>query len=228
MNMLSEKINQAIKQTRANSKVKSPLAEELISALSGIDLYRKLSQRVKSGEAILITKLHSFGRSPKKIKVLGFKYCDSDKFVPVVKSKIFKKGTPRSKIVAAFRSAIKPQIKQFREDRKQKIITLMESEDPFKVQEAYKMGFCPLSGKRLLGGKNHVDHIKPFSVLLREFCFEQELELLSVKLNRQGEIKDKKLKEAWEDYHLEHATLQLVNGKANMKKGAKWDPSVQP
>lgn len=225
---ITDKIQLAIKETKANSKVKSPLHEQILSGLSDNPQYKKLVQRVKNGEAILIAKQHKYYSSPKKIKVLGFKYCDTNKFVPIVKSKLTKSKTSRAKIIAAFRKAVKPQIKQFREDRKNKIVAMMESGIPSEIQEAYKMGFCPLSGKRLMGRKNHVDHVYPFSRLLKDFCKLEELSLPEVKLNRQGEIKDRELKAKWETYHLEHATLQLVNGEANMAKGAKWDPSAQP
>jgi DNA replication protein DnaD len=100
----------------------------------------------------------------------------------------------KSDINGAFRDAIKHQIAEFRSNNKSKI----RSREPI-----------------------HVDQVYPFSKLLQEFLAENNVNLESIKLTRDKQIKNKELLKKWIDYHYKKAQLQMLSAKDNLKKSDK-------
>lgn len=141
---------------------------------------------------------------------------------------VAKRSTPnRNKVLAACRAVIAPQIAQYREafwatydKRVQAALDLRMDPPPFPR--------CALSGRNLKSCRTHVDHVAPpFVQLVANWLAEEGLTAdevgastayrRSLKRASMGDVLDK----SWHDYHAKHATLALVEAKANMRKGSK-------
>ena len=86
---------------------------------------------------------------------------------------------------------------------------------------------CRLSGRSLWSNKSHVDHCKPFLLLVNEWLAVQGLtfEQLSPK-SRKCSLGSEALDASWSHYHRQHAVLELLYAQANLQKGAKVAESV--
>lgn len=104
---------------------------------------------------------------------------------------------------AAFRVAIKDQIKQFRKDKKNQC----ESSDHEENNAANDIEY-------------EVDHILPFNELMKAFQDEHEgpIEIIYNTLTRTYDFADKKIKEKWVNFHQINATLQLLCKTCHRKK----------
>ncbi len=115
----------------------------------------------------------------------------------------------RSKVLAVMRQLVGEQIQAY---KKQRAKTL-------RVDYV-----CPLSGADLRKVTTHVDHAgdRPFITLAKEWAKlnNVNLELAQVS-ERLGRFKQAELNLSWQQYHQQHAVLELVEAKANMSKGAK-------
>lgn len=84
---------------------------------------------------------------------------------------------------------------------------------------------CALSGVLLAGRETHVDHVIPFCLLaesfIRDACLDVETLEISISNGFPCWIRDEAVRSVWQDFHLEHAQLQMVTAEANMAKGAR-------
>jgi hypothetical protein len=94
---------------------------------------------------------------------------------------------------------------------------------------------CPLSGKVFTAADRylvHIDHRSadsshhPFSTILRLFLLSEQLELKTVSLNIQGNLKAELLTLKWQKWHQTYADLVPVCKDYNLAKGAKRDDSA--
>lgn len=107
-------------------------------------------------------------------------------------------AAPRSKLLSALRHAVSPQVAEFKE-KAEKVCVQCGGGTPF-----------------------HVDHIYPFSCLVKEFrsthptptVFTDEVG------NQLGFGNDKGYAEEWCAYHRDKARLQLLCASCNLKKGS--------
>jgi len=81
---------------------------------------------------------------------------------------------------------------------------------------------CRLSGRSLWSNKSHVDHCKPFLLLVNEWLAVQGLtfDQLSPK-PRKCSLGSEALDASWSHYHQQHAVLELLYAQANLQKGSK-------
>lgn len=113
----------------------------------------------------------------------------------------------RSRVLGAMRTIISSQIENYRATRRQTIAVDFS---------------CPLSGVDLRVCTTHVDHKIPFIQLATTWAEEQSIDFSGVKLAGRGQtlrFADEKLNRSWQQYHQLHAELQLVEAKANLRKG---------
>jgi Protein of unknown function (DUF3223) len=84
---------------------------------------------------------------------------------------------------------------------------------------------CAISGDTLTGREVHVDHVIPFSFLVKEFlrltCIDVSKLNIIVAHGFPYWIEDEETRLLWQDFHQEQAQLQLVTAEANMSKGAR-------
>lgn len=114
---------------------------------------------------------------------------------------------------AACRTAVKPQIRSFRDKAFYKTDKIT----------------CPLSGEILTKYNCHVDHIYPdtFQNLVKNFIEEYNLDIHSVKIEptKDGEIetkfKHRDIEELFCNYHLAHAKLRIISKTENLKLSKK-------
>ena len=72
----------------------------------------------------------------------------------------------------------------------------------------------------------HVDHIKPFSIIKKEFLKQNQLIvpssfIRSIDNNIKFKREDKEFKKQWRKYHKSEAELQILCDKCNLKKSNK-------
>lgn len=214
----------ALSNTRANQKVVKEYALPLLRELINSSAYGFVVNR----EVELWARILRIGGYRRKYVVIEYE----DRQIPVTATKLYstkskcracgKKTCHRTKNLKTLRDAIKPQIIAFREQVKSRLrelkqITSEAGATSLEVaQEIHSLTTCPLSGKLLVKGSTHVDHITPFRELVEEFCQERDLDLCTDKLWLK---KNLPTLEEWEDFHDLRAELQLTNGIANIKKG---------
>ena len=113
--------------------------------------------------------------------------------------------TREAEAKAAFRTAIRDQIVEFR--------------------ACIELGglVCPITGEALTGHDQiHIDHEIPFETLLSRFLDEQSVQIDSIDVipTRDGstehELRDDRIRSAWQRYHREHALLRAVSRRANL------------
>ncbi len=106
---------------------------------------------------------------------------------------------------AAARTAIKPQIDNFRREA---------------LQSAEK---CPYTGETIHGGNCAVDHTPPdtFDKLLFDFSFEELINPLDITVASingvVAEFESAGLAKAWEDFHEANANLRLISKTGNLQ-----------
>lgn len=131
-------------------------------------------------------------------------------------TKISESRQNRNDALKALRQIVEPQIQTFRKSARK----ILDSEAGFSEK-------CPLSGELLRNckGDTHVDHVYPFSLMVEDFCRAYKLDLERVEVLIRGTkvyLKDTNLAEAWWDFHMMKAKLQLTCGKANIQKSNKY------
>lgn len=113
----------------------------------------------------------------------------------------------RRNALKAMRSAIEPQIQQYR--------------SRFAGQSVIKSS---LTGKPIFG-PYHVDHVFPFIRLVEEWCRENgyDLETIPVKCRSAScRLESVDMSESWFDYHAFHAEFQILDASENTSKGSKY------
>lgn len=150
----------------------------------------------------------------KKVKLGGYNKsvihaAKVGKFIPVTFNRL--EGTKtdhRSKVVAATREMIKPQIEAFK-------------------RATASVDFCEITKEPINGRKTHIDHsVVPFIDILLAWSASEAVSLEdSYKLKLKGrvgsrEFADARLTESWKRYHQKHAKLAKVLAEANLAKGA--------
>lgn len=126
----------------------------------------------------------------------------------------------RQRVLAAARAAIQSQIDEFRSSR-----------------DKSKPIICGITGNEVNWLNAHVDHIVPFITIFNNWITslphvsktdiepltEEEItkRIVAIELNRQGHIKDLRLRRKWQEYHRKHARLQFAEASANHAKGAR-------
>lgn len=109
-----------------------------------------------------------------------------------------------TKVRAAFRDTIRPQIDTFRDQA--------------------SVSVCPLSGVTLRPGETHVDHIIPFETLLQSFLSGEGLEITNVKVDpaldgqTHHRLSNQDLACRWYEFHRLHARLRIVSARANLSR----------
>ncbi len=168
--------------------------------MRGSEYYTKLSIDAQW----FVVKSVKLGGYNKKV-VHAFR---TGKFVPVTFNKIEALKTDhRSKVVAACREMIKPQIEAFR-------------------RATADVQFCELTKEPFNGRKFHVDHQHPFIDILTAWCASEGVSMEdSHKMKLKGrvgsrEFSDVRLTESWKRYHQKYAKLAKVLAEANLAKGA--------
>ncbi len=91
------------------------------------------------------------------------------------------------------------------------------------------------SSHQLISNKNiHVDHIVPFQKLLQDFLEKYNLQWQEIKLEKvpkntmqfklyRYQIQDRKLAQAWHDFHKKNAELQILSAKENLQKSSVYN-----
>lgn len=183
---------------------------EIIELCKQSKLYSKLANtdgcKVKIGTA-------SFGGRFNKFVCLE---APGHELRPIIQSKLidslFPKKTAASsqaRAIKAMRNLISGQISEYRQNYRK------------ACKLDARLLICPLSGADMRYCKTHVDHIYPFSLLVKDWAKLNNVDLAKIELNRQGLFKDDKLAESWLDYHKSQAKLQLTSQSANCSKGAR-------
>jgi hypothetical protein len=129
----------------------------------------------------------------------------------------------REKVLQIMRLLVKPQIEEFRANWRKKVNDAKLSNDIIAFSELTK---CPISSINLLRAKTtHVDHILPFSYLAKEFLSINKIDPFTAKLimGRSPRFADEQINKLWIDFHRERASLQVVEGSANIAKSNKMD-----
>jgi len=124
-------------------------------------------------------------------------------------------NNPKLNVLCAFRSAIRPQIVEFRELAFSNTSSLV----------------CPITNEVITKENCHVDHKEPsFKKLVEEFVYTYNINVDKIELggtNQDNSMEiyfiNSTLKKTWEDYHKQKALLQIVSAKGNLtkQKGAK-------
>lgn len=157
-------------------------------------------------------------RAVGKHRTKAFTLVSTDRVVPALLCVLFpakKPPTPRANLMACCRELIGSQIVEF--DRQFWAATASMRPGPR----------CPLSGRSLRANRTHVDHIEPFVRLVEQWAAEQGMTCneLGALVRTSRKLKrltmNEQLDASWIQWHLEHATLQIVCAKANLQKGAK-------
>ena len=223
----AEKLLSAIvKQYNLNTR--HPWAScEMTRALKEYLLNNKqISRHVQAEDACFVIKYTQV--AGRRLKMLHLVSENSGSLIILTKAKLHPEGhsrasrvVTRSLVLQAMRQAVDYQIKEFRSKEKAHRKRLAEEGS---YDELRRLITCPISGKLMVGSgaKLHVDHYrKPFIQIADEYLESKKLDNylgLAIKF-RYG--KPYLLEpESWQEWHKQEACLQLVNGKANIKKGA--------
>ncbi|CAM8819869.1 DUF3223 domain-containing protein [Burkholderia pseudomallei] len=116
--------------------------------------------------------------------------------------------TDRSRAVEALRFAVRPQLMVFRRSLALPVA-------------------CALTGEMIADHADlHVDHSKPFWLLVREFCLREGVNLAALKTVGNGEqltLQDEEMVCRFQRFHEKHARLQPTRKRANLEKGGDYD-----
>lgn len=108
--------------------------------------------------------------------------------------------------LSALRSAIRPQIDEFRTEA-------------FRATDRL---ICPVTGDTVMLGNHHVDHATPFQKLVDAWLAEQQLTLEKIDVDPHGDgdiedrITDPALAASWAAFHRAYARLRIVTREANL------------
>lgn len=216
---------QCLTETRIGQEPKQKA--ELLEMLKAVPCYAKMAS--KPG-VLLIARNKQFG--PRTVRCLCLEL--DEKCVPVLKSKLAKQparsakpckhcnevACSRKASLGVLRFLISDQIEDARSAHAKAIVQATKRNDK---AELYRLTHCPLTGKTLFGA-THVDHKEPFSKLVEQWAEQCLVNLCKQKLAGRGQTKifaDGNLNESWQEWHRQHAVLQIVTAKANLSKGAK-------
>jgi hypothetical protein len=197
-------------KTRVGDNVPPWIAQKILLECHGNAHYSTLATKCKNlGVRMLVIG----GRRAKHVCFLH-----GDSTIPITKNRLYPRKPAvctlcgsstccKKSVVKAFRDAIQDQILEF----KTKII-------PGECR-------CAISGTplSLCVGGYHIDHVVPFSSLLRRFCKEQGINICNLHLKGRGQCKKLPLEieKKWSDYHSQNARLQALCKKQNLRKGSK-------
>lgn len=219
----------AIANTRAGQPVAKQYAEPILALCLQHSSFATLAEHCGTGEARLIAKRVKLG--PRTMKAICFAYKGS--IVPITKAKLMSRPRTRpckhckamqchrNTNLAKMREAIAEQIVAHKQKVRDELVALGNKQErsAADLSRIRELTHCPLTGKRLLAGEVHVDHAFPFSKLIVAWLEQNEgITLCETKLWLK---RNAQLMTSWAEYHRANAVLQLVNGKANLSKGAK-------
>jgi len=151
------------------------------------------ANKIGCGVAAFFTRENDFGK-----KALALRRIDGV-LVDFSWVKCIDGDSQHKNITAAFRTAIRAQVRQF----KQRALTASST--------------CPLSGVPLTWDNSHVDHHIPFRVLLTSFLDKEKLILNDVQVD-QRELIDIELRQRWRSFHEDTAVLRLISATENLKR----------
>jgi len=210
--MNKTEIKKLFKKLLANRVASYVPGAEIIELCKQSRLYSKLALtdgcKVKIGTA-------NFGGRFNKFVCLE---APGHELRPIIQGKLIDSLFPKTraatssssgKVIKAMRNLVSGQISEYRQNYRKAC----------KIDA--RLLICPLSGVDMRYCKTHVDHVYPFSLLVKDWANLLRLDLAKIDLNRQGLFKDDKLAESWLEYHKSNAKLQLVSQSANCSKGAK-------
>lgn len=231
-------LREILKLCRAGQKLTAVDSQVVITNVLESIEFTDRQKQLSSHEDTWFT-VRSVCWSGRKLKCIHMCYPECATGLPLTLGKLEarpakRKATPRKStnsrdlVLAALRDIIRPQIVAFRSDFWKRYETrvkcaLSMSMDPPSYPR------CPLSGKNLKTCQTHVDHdVIPFVRLAETWVsatgqsYDQIAKGIRKvrKLGRYtlgSDLADK----SWYNFHLDNATLQLTNAKANMSKGAK-------
>lgn len=116
--------------------------------------------------------------------------------------------TNRSRAVEALRFAVRPQLMAFRRSLALPVA-------------------CALTGEIITDHADlHVDHAKPFWLLVHAFCLRENINLAALKTTGNGEhlgLQDEVMMLRFQRFHQERAHLQPTRKRANLEKGGDYD-----
>lgn len=198
------------------------MTRTLRSILSTTDRY---SRHIKTDKFVI--KLASAGGHT--YKCLHLVSENSGSLIPLSKSALVnclsgqkvQTTITRASVIAALREAVRYQIDEFRSKQKM----LREELIQLGYRElARELIICPLTNKSLSSGTVHVDHKIEFIVLLDAWLklktnCENFIDV-PARLHRGRVVIDEAYEKSWQNFHCQHAMLQLTLGKANIKKGS--------
>ena len=75
---------------------------------------------------------------------------------------------------------------------------------------------CGICGSEI-SGVSHVDHVKPFRVLVADFFGGDTHD--TIDMGEYSLLCDRDLAQSWKDYHMQNAELQITHQHCNLKKG---------
>lgn len=226
-----EPIGLACKTYRSGNNVPigSTIWLQLMLRLLDCSSYAKLASRVLTGEAKLICSTSILrGRRTKHVAIVSAKQS-----IPVTKARLYasksaksvckkcgknKRQCLRARNLAKLRAEIESQLIEHRQDVRSELLQLASqpARSTTVLLRVKALTHCPYSGARLQGGQTHVDHVVPFSQLIKDWASESPTS---------RDFCRKRLSKSqlanWSCYHKQHAKLVLCSQKANLRKGSK-------
>lgn len=222
-------IDKAIKATRMNSEVPKAEATAVLGEMAKRRGFMALAKKVRNGEAKLMAKRVIIANFPRKYICVCF---DKTK-VPITKAKLYgnkkvrackhcnRTNCHRSKSLSTLRKSIAIQISEYKQEVKQKAMSLASNNTPAAKIELHSLTHCAISGIPLAAGQVHVDHVYPFSYMVDDWLSQNNYEQTFLCNNKLWVKANRSVTDNWFAYHKENAMLQLVSAKANLKKSNK-------
>ena len=215
-----KKWSEIVKDTECNYFVKPPDFDFVHEVVSKIEKWKLLHSRVGLKYKIRNKKFQ--GRAVRGIVMITPK---SKSEVWLGKGKIVEELFPRKKPIpeykknkqealVAMRQIIEPQIISYRKS----VLRQLQGPMGRKIK-------CAVSGQAINAGEFHIDHRYAFKNIVQEFCRDYKIDLENVDVYRRGTkcyLKNTDIAEAFFDYHMMNASLQVLNATENLKKGSKY------
>lgn len=183
-------------------------------ALALTSSYSKASTKADSKFLIVKKMIRGY-------KVRGIAISYSNKVIFASKQKVLSEvfGTKQrvcddKKHAALVKKAMRDTVSEYMREKRKELKNKLRYDD-----------LCPLSGKRLMSTKTHVDHYsKPFSQIVEDFMREHEFDFRDLEVKQRGaklEFSESHIADAFYNFHHDHADLRLVDATENLKKSNK-------
>ena len=215
-----KKWTEVVKGTECNYFVRPPDYDFVHEVVGKIEKWKTLHSRVGLKYKVRNKKFQ--GRAVRGIVMVTPK---SKREVWLGKGKIVEELFPRKKplpeykknkkeALVAMRQIIEPQIISYRKS----VLRQLQGPMGHKIK-------CALSGQCINAGEFHIDHRYAFKNIVEEFCRDYKIDLENVDVYCRGTkcyLKNTEVAEAFFDYHMMNASLQVLSAKENLKKGSKY------